>query len=78
MDENRTTIRDIAEELGVSTATVSNVLHGKRNKVSKNTIERVEACIERRNYIPSMAALLLGRNDSRIVALIINNHEKYH
>ena len=78
MDENRTTIRDIAEELGVSTATVSNVLHGKRNKVSKNTIERVEACIERRNYIPSMAALLLGRNDSRIVAVIINNHEKYH
>ena len=78
MEENRTTIKDIAEELGISTATVSNVLHGKRGKVSKSTIEKVEACIERRNYIPSMAALLLGRNDSRIVAVIINDHEKYH
>ena len=78
MEENRTTIKDIAEELGISTATVSNVLHGKKNKVSKSTIEKVEACIERRNYIPSMAALLLGRNDSRIVAVIINDHEKYH
>lgn len=78
MEENRTTIKDIAEELGISTATVSNVLHGKKKKVSKSTIERVEACIEKRNYIPSMAALLLGRNDSRIVAVIINDHEKYH
>ena len=78
MEENRITIKDIAEELGISTATVSNVLHGKKNKVSKSTIEKVEACIERRNYIPSMAALLLGRNDSRIVAVIINDHEKYH
>ena len=78
MEENRITIKDIAEELGISTATVSNVLHGKKNKVSKSTIEKVEACIERRNYIPSMAALLLGRTDSRIVAVIINDHEKYH
>ena len=41
MEENRTTIKDIAEELGISTATVSNVLHGKKKKVSKSTIERV-------------------------------------
>ena len=78
MEENRITIRDIAEELGVSTATVSNVLHGKKNKVSQATVERVEACIEKKRYIPSMAALLLGRNDSRIVAVVINDHEKYH
>ena len=35
MEENRITIKDIAEELGVSTATVSNVLHGKKGKVSR-------------------------------------------
>lgn len=29
MEEKRVRIRDIAEELGLSTATVSNVLHGK-------------------------------------------------
>lgn len=34
MDEHRVRISDIAEELGLSTATVSNVLHGKTNKVS--------------------------------------------
>lgn len=78
MDEYRITIKDIAEELGVSTATVSNVLHGKKGKVSQATVEKVEAAIERHRYIPSMAALLLGRNDSRIVAVVINDHEKYH
>ena len=78
MEENRITIKDIAEELGVSTATVSNVLHGKKGKVSRKTIEKVEAAIERHRYIPSMAALLLGRNDSRIVGVVINDHEKYH
>ena len=41
MEENRITIKDIAEELGVSTATVSNVLHGKKGKVSRKTIEKV-------------------------------------
>ena len=47
MEENRITIKDIAEELGISTATVSNVLHGKKGKVSRKTIEKVEAAIER-------------------------------
>ena len=33
MQEERVRISDIAEELGLSTATVSNVLHGKTKKV---------------------------------------------
>ena len=77
MEENRITIKDIAEELGVSTATVSNVLPGKKGKVSRKTIEKVEAAIVRHRYIPSMAALLLGRNDSRILGVVITDHEKY-
>ena len=32
MDDKRVRISDIAEELGLSTATVSNVLHGKTKK----------------------------------------------
>gem|GEM_PF-7102716 len=32
MEQNRVRIVDIAEELGVSTATVSNVIHGKTKK----------------------------------------------
>lgn len=52
----RVRICDIAEELGLSTATVSNVIHGKTNKVSTETAERVTALLEERQYIPSMAS----------------------
>lgn len=33
MNDKRVQICDIAEELGLSTATVSNVIHGKTKKV---------------------------------------------
>lgn len=53
----RVRICDIAEELGLSTATVSNVIHGKTDKVSAETAERVTALLEEREYIPSMAGI---------------------
>ena len=34
MENGRTRIADIAEELGLSTATVSNVIHGKTKKTN--------------------------------------------
>ena len=37
---------DIAEELGVSTATVSNVINGTTKKISDKTIERVQKKLE--------------------------------
>lgn len=48
MDDKRVRISDIAEELGLSTATVSNVLHGKTKKVSDRTVQRVQALLEKR------------------------------
>lgn len=77
MTQPRVRISDIAEELGLSTATVSNVLHGKTNKVSEETVKRVQALVEQRQYIPSMAGILLAQNASRIIGVIINDHEKY-
>ena len=77
MEQNRVRIVDIAEELGLSTATVSNVIHGKTKKLSKETVKRVQELLEERQYIPSMAGILLSQNDSRIVGVVINNHEKY-
>lgn len=77
MSEQRIRIRDIAEELGLSTATVSNVIHGKTNKVSEETIKRVHRLLEERQYIPSMAGILLAQNSSKIIGVFINDHEKY-
>ena len=73
----RVRISDIAEELGLSTATVSNVIHGKTGKVSPETVRRVQEALEKRRYIPSMAGILLAQNDSRIIGVVINDHEKY-
>lgn len=75
--ENKVRIIDIAQELGLSTATVSNVLHGKTKKISARTVKRVQEKLEERGYIPNMAATLLGQNDSRIIGVVIKNHEKY-
>ena len=75
--EQRLRICDIAEELGLSTATVSNVIHGKTNKVSDETVQRVTALLEERQYIPSMAGILLARNSSKIIGVFVNDHEKY-
>ena len=73
----RVRIADIAEELGLSTATVSNVIHGKTKKISDETVKRVQALLEERQYIPNMAGILLARNDSRIIGVVVNDHEKY-
>lgn len=75
--EKRVRIIDIAEELGLSTATVSNVIHGKTKKISDETVKRVQQLLEEKEYIPNMAGILLAQNSSRIIGVIINNHEKY-
>ncbi len=76
MEQERIRIRDIADELGLSTATVSNVIHGK-GKASEATVRRVQALLEERRYIPSMAGILLAQNASRIIGVFLNDHEKY-
>ncbi len=75
--EDKVRIIDIANELGVSTATVSNVIHGKTKKISDHTVARVLEKLEETGYIPNMAATLLAQNDSRIIGVVIKEHEKY-
>lgn len=75
--EGKVRIVDIAQELGLSTATVSNVIHGKTRKISSRTVKRVQEKLEERGYIPNMAATLLAQNDSRIIGVVIKDHEKY-
>lgn len=40
MEKERIRMSDIAQELGLSTATVSNVIHGKTKKISDETVRR--------------------------------------
>ena len=77
MVSGRIRIVDIADELGVSTATVSNVIHGKTKKISDETVKRVQQLLEERQYIPSMAGILLAQNDSKIIGVVVNDHKKY-
>ncbi len=63
MENKRVRIVDIAEELGVSTATVSNVIHGKTKKISDETVKRVQQLLEEREYNPSISGFMLAKND---------------
>ena len=42
MTQNRVRIVDVADALGLSTATISNVIHGKTEKISDETVKRVQ------------------------------------
>lgn len=53
MEQGRVRIADIAEELGLSTTTVSNVIHGKTKKISDETVKRVQALLEEKNTFPT-------------------------
>ena len=41
------TIKEMAQELGVSTTTVSNVIHGKTKEVSPANIERIQKILKK-------------------------------
>lgn len=77
VEKGRIRIADIAEELGLSTATVSNVIHGKTGKISGETVKRVQELIEKSGYIPNMAGILLAQNNSKIIGIVVNDHAKY-
>ena len=53
------------------------MIHGKTKKVSDETVKRVQELLEKRAYIPSMAGILLAQNDSKIIGIVVNDHEKY-
>lgn len=77
MIHNRVRIVDVADALGLSTATVSKVIYGNTEKISDETVKRVQQELERTGYIPNMAGILLARNNSRIIRVVVNDHVKY-
>lgn len=66
------TIRDIAQATGVSATTVSNVIHGKNNRVSAETIQSINNAIEQLGYVPNMSARSLVSSSSKVIGFV--NH----
>lgn len=64
-------LKDIAEIAGVSAVTVSNVINGNYNKVSKETIERVQKIIEENDYRPNATARSLALKESKIIGVVV-------
>lgn len=67
------TIKKMAQILGVSTTTVSNVIHGKTKEVSPEVIKRVQELINKYEYVPNINARNLANNNSNIIGVAIKN-----
>lgn len=65
------TLKQIAAEAGVTPMTVSNVIHQNYARVSPATVEKVQAIIDKYNYVPNMAARSLVGKSSKLVALML-------
>lgn len=64
-------IKDIAERAGVSTTTVSNVIHQKEGKVSPEVAAKIKAMIQEMGYVPSLSARMLAREHSHIIGVVV-------
>ena len=71
------TIKEIAELAGVSTTTVSNVIHGKTNKVSPAMIEKINRLIKETGYVQKMGLRVLSRESSQLIAVVVNFHKEF-
>lgn len=64
-------MQEIADMVGVSRTTVSNVIHGHTKKVSQKTIDKVTKAMKERGYVPNMASLSLSGEVSKIIGVVI-------
>ena len=75
----RTGIQQIAEMAGVSRTTVSNVIHGRKDKMTGKTREKVLRIMEEEGFVPDLNAVSLAGAKSRIFGIFVNeNHNEYY
>ncbi len=67
------TIKDIASLCGVSISTVSNVLNGRTNKVSKEVTERILLTMEQTGYKPNYLAKSLRATSTKTIGVIVED-----
>ncbi len=70
----RTTLKDVAQRAGVSPATVSYVLNGKRT-ISETTRKRVMDAVKELDYVPDLNARGLSMRDSRLIGVVVPQTE---
>ncbi len=70
----RATLKDVAQLAGVSAATVSYALSGKRT-ISEETKQRIQAAIEELDYVPDLNARSLGTRDSKLIGVVVPQTE---
>ncbi len=70
----RATLKDVAQLAGVSAATVSYALSGKRT-ISEETKQRIQAAIEELDYVPDLNARSLGTRDSKLIGIVVPQTE---
>jgi len=75
----RTTYRKIAEEMGVSSATVSNVLNNRDGKVSVATRQRILDAVTRMGYLPVAAPQGQAQQvATRIISVVFDELDEVH
>jgi DNA-binding LacI/PurR family transcriptional regulator len=65
------TIADVARQAGVSVSTISNVLNGRVERMSRETLERVQAAIAALDYRPNRAARQLKTGQTPMLGLLV-------
>lgn len=71
----KTTMKDIAEAVGVSKTTVSMVLNEKKINVSEETRKKIFQKAKEMYYIPNFAAKSLSTNKSETIGIIVPDIE---
>ena len=76
-NEEKLNINDIAERAGVSIATVSRYLHGRLEKMSDKTANRIKQIIEETGYVPNASAVQLMTQRSGLIAIVAADVDDY-
>lgn len=72
---NKVTLKNVADYVGVSTATVSYVLNGKQQSISDETKEAILNAVKVLGYYPNMNAKELASNRSQLIGVVVPQTE---
>ena len=69
------TLKEIAQEAGVSVMTVSRVINKRYGEVSEENIRKIQEIIDRLGYVPNYSARNLSSKSSNIISILIQGTE---